>query len=131
MVVFSLVAATASAGPFQGRRRGGYSHGQEGDPSFRLYWDQVSYRIDAGTLTSVQQRQLEASLRKWCKCPVRRVQSGGNLSIRIQPFERGGVCITGGAVAKIIVDPSHPDGFQAVMDHEVHHLVEPYFHPED
>lgn len=91
----------------------------------------MSYKIEKGTLTKAQQAQLEESLRHWCRCPVRRVERGENLSIKIQPFSRGGVCVTGGPIAKIIVDPSHPDGFQAVMDHEVHHLVQPYFHPED
>ena len=99
--------------------------------NLRLHWDKVEYKVVEGFLNETQRKHLETSLRKWCKCPVRNVDYGQNLAIIIQKYPRQGVCIIFYRIptAVIIIDPDPEDGFQAVIDHEVHHLVHPYFHP--
>jgi hypothetical protein len=97
-----------------------------------IKWSHVNYKVTAGRLTATQKRQLENALRRWCKCPVRQVKRGYNLSVSIKPPTNRnieGMAWPYHRPAKIQVHPHPPEGFGFVVDHEVHHLVHPNFAP--
>jgi hypothetical protein len=100
----------------------------------RVHWDHVDYTVATGFMNERQCKNLEMSLRKWCRCPIRSVSRNGNLILNIEKNPDQGRCwvlVKGGPPHAVIdIDPNPPSGFQTVIDHEVHHMIQPFFHSE-